>query len=302
MSQEDSLNMLDKYFMPGRVTQIIGESPSLKESFLSIYLAYKAMKDYRKTIFIFSKPTLNIRYIYEVHKNFEKESFSEENLEKLYLFFEFIKYESMGDFIMKNLPALLEKEKTVSTVVVNNLNNYFSTTSYKFTRDPKQYSSQLMFLAKKFGLNVIYLNDIFFYCETKFLYNINNFNYNQENLLGSIDRNNDENKIVTQDNRNNNITSNRNVVNNNYINIVENINEIEEYYNKEPVNYDIISEYCSHILFAEMRKPRLFYGNFAEEDFIEQGIFRVIKSNHKPHKNYLVTINKKDFTYNIEVC
>ena len=132
--------------------------------------------------------------------------------------------------------------------------------------------------------------------------NINNFNYNQENLLGSIDRNNDENKIVTQDNRNNNITSNRNVVNNNYINIVENINEIEEYYNKEPVNYDIISEYCSHILFAEMRKPRLFYGNFAEEDFIEQGIFRVIKSNHKPHKNYLVTINKKDFTYNIEVC
>ena len=79
MSQENSLNMLDKYFMPGRVTQIIGESPSLKESFLSIYLAYKAMKDYRKTIFIFSKPTLNIRYIYEVHKNFEKESFSEEN-------------------------------------------------------------------------------------------------------------------------------------------------------------------------------------------------------------------------------
>ena len=114
--------------------------------------------------------------------------------------------------------------------------------------------------------------------------NINNFNYNQENLLGPIDRNNDENKIVTQDNRNNNITSNRNVVNNNYINIVENINEIEEYYNKEPVNYDIISEYCSHILFAEMRKPRLFYGNFAEEDFIEQGIFRVIKSNHTPKK------------------
>jgi len=301
MSQENSLNMLDKYFLPGRVTQIIGESPSLKESFLSIYLAYKTMKDSTKTIFIFSKPTLNIRYIYEAHKKYDKD-FSEENLEKLYLFFEFIKYESMGDFIMKNLPVLLEKEKTVSTVVVNNLNNYFSTTSYKFTRDPKLYSSQLMFLAKRFGVNVIYLNDIFFYCETKFLYNVNNLNYNQENLLGGMDRNNDENNNVTQENRNNNITSNRNAVNNNYINIVENINEIEEYYNKEPVNNDIISEYCSHTLFAEMRKPRLFYGNFAEEDYIEQGMFRVIKSNHRPHKNYLVTINKKDFTYNIEVC
>ena len=301
MSQENSLNMLDKYFMPGRVTQIIGESPSLKESFLSIYLAYKTMKDSTKTIFIFSKPTLNMRYIYEAHKKYDKD-FSEANLEKLYLFFEFIKYESMGDFIMKNLPVLLEKEKTVSTVVVNNLNNYFSTTSYKFTRDPKLYSSQLMFLAKRFGVNVIYLNDIFFYCETKFLYNVNNFNYNQENLLGGMDRNNDENNIVTQENRNNNILINRNAVNNNYINIVENINEIEEYYNKEPVNNDIISEYCSHSLFAEMRKPRLFYGNFAEEDYIEQGMFRVVKSNHRPHKNYLVTINKKDFTYNIEVC
>jgi len=301
MSQENSLNMLDKYFMPGRVTQIIGESPSLKESFLSIYLAYKTMKDSTKTIFIFSKPTLNMRYIYEAHKKYDKD-FSEANLEKLYLFFEFIKYESMGDFIMKNLPVLLEKEKTVSTVVVNNLNNYFSTTSYKFTRDPKLYSSQLMFLAKRFGVNVIYLNDIFFYCETKFLYNVNNFNYNQENLLGGMDRNNDENNNVTQENRNHNITSNRNAVNNNYINILENINEIEEYYNKEPVNNDIISEYCSHTLFAEMRKPRLFYGNFAEEDYIEQGMFRVIKSNHRPHKNYLVTINKKDFTYNIEVC
>ena len=301
MSQENSLNMLDKYFLPGRVTQIIGESPSLKESFLSIYLAYKTMKDSTKTIFIFSKPTLNMRYIYEAHKKYDKD-FSEENLEKLYLFFEFIKYESMGDFIMKNLPVLLEKEKTVSTVVVNNLNNYFSTTSYKFTRDPKLYSSQLMFLAKRFGVNVIYLNDIFFYCETKFLYNANNFNYNQENLLGGMDRNNDENNNVTQEKRNNNITSNRNAVNNNYINIVENINEIEEYYNKEPVNNDIISEYCSHTLFAEMRKPRLFYGNFAEEDYIEQGMFRVVKSNHRPHKNYLVTINKKDFTYNIEVC
>ena len=301
MSQENSLNMLDKYFMPGRVTQIIGESPSLKESFLSIYLAYKTMKDSTKTIFIFSKPTLNMRYIYEAHKKYDKD-FSEANLEKLYLFFEFIKYESMGDFIMKNLPVLLEKEKTVSTVVVNNLNNYFSTTSYKFTRDPKLYSSQLMFLAKRFGVNVIYLNDIFFYCETKFLYNVNNFNYNQENLLGGMDRNNDENNNVTQENRNNKITINRNAVNNNYINIVENINEIEEYYNKEPVNNDIISEYCSHTLFAEMRKPRLFYGNFAEEDYIEQGMFRVVKSNHRPHKNYLVTINKKDFTYNIEVC
>ena len=300
MSQEDSLNMLEKYFKPGRITQIIGESPSLKESFLSIYLAYKTAKNCTKTIFINSKPTLNIRYIYEVHKKLEKEAFSEENLEKLYLFFEFIKYDSMGDFIMKNLPVLLEKEKTVSTVVVNNLNNFFSTTSYKYTHDPKLYSNQLMFLAKKFGINVIYLNDIFFYCETKFLYNMNNTYYNQErNNEQIIDGNNN---IITQEIMNNNISSNTNVVNNNYINIVENINEIEEYYNKEPVNCDIISEYCSHTLIAEMRKQRLFYGNFSEEDFIEQGVFRVVKSNYKPHKNYLVTINKKDFTYNIELC
>ena len=299
MSQEDSLNMLDKYFQPGRITQIIGESPSLKESFISIYIAHKAIKTCTKVIYIYSKPTLNMRYIYETHKKFDK-NFSEENAEKQYSFFEFIKFDSMGDFILKRLPEILEKEKTVSTIVLNNLNNFISTTSYKFTHDPKIFCSQLMLLARKYGINIIYLNDIFYYCETKFLYNAYNNYYNQErNNEQIIDGNNN---IITQENRNNNIISNTNVVNNNYINIVENLNEIEEYYNKEPVNCDIISEYCSHTLFAEMRKQRLFYGNFSEEDFIEQGIFRVVKSNYKPHKNYLITINKKDFSYNIELC
>ncbi len=293
MSQEDSLNMFEKYFKPGRITQIIGESTSLKESFVSIYTAYKAIKTCTKVIYITSKPTLNIRYIYEVHKNLEKDSFSEENLEKQYLFFEFIKFDSMGDFILKNLPVLLEKEKTVSTVIINNLNNFFTTTSFKFTHDPKIYSYQLMYLAKKFGINVIYLNDIYFYCETKFLTYENNSNNNEQNQNIERDIN-----VATQDRVNNiNIL---NSVNNNYINI-EDKNDVEEYYNKEPVNSDMISEYCSHTLIAESRKQRLFYGNFAEEDYIEQGIFRVVKSNYKPHKSYLVTINKQDFTYNIEI-
>ena len=301
MSQENSLNIMEKYFKPGRITQLIGQNSSLKENFISVYLAYKTVKNCTKTIFIYSKPTLNIRYIYEIHKQVEKESFSEENLEKLYLFFEFIKFDSMGEFIMKNLPALLEKEKTVSHVVINNLNNFFSTTSYKYTHNPKIYNIHLMNLARKFGINIIYLNDIFFYCETKFLYNVNINNYNQENVLGM--KNNDQNNNNEGDN--NDIRNKENLnkyVNNNYINIVENVNEIEEYYNKEPVNSDLISEFCSHILFAEPRKQRAFFGNFSEEDFIEQGVIRVVKSNHKPHQNYLVTINKKDFTYNIEIC
>ena len=300
MSQENSLNMMDKYFKPGRITQIIGESTSLKENFISIYIANKTIKDSTKTIFIYSKPTLNKRYIYEAHKKYDKD-FSEENLEKLYLFFEFIKFDSMGDFILKNLPMLLEKEKTVSTVVINNLNNYFSTTSYKYTHDPKIYCNQILLLAKKFGINFIYLNDIFFYCETKFLFNVNNFNMNKQNKEGD----NDIEMQDKQDNRvinNNNIINNVNVVNNNYINIEENINEIEEYYNREPVNSDMISEYCSHTLYAESKKQKLLIGNLSEEDYNEQGIFKVIKSNYKPHKNYLVTINKKDLTYFIETC
>ena len=308
MSQEDSLNMLDKYFQPGRITQIIGESPSLKESFISIYIAHKAIKTCTKVIYIYSKPTLNMRYMYETHKKFDK-NFSEENAEKQYSFFEFIKFDSMGDFILKRLPEILEKEKTISTIVLNNLNNFISTTSYKFTHDPKIFCSQLMLLARKYGINVIYLNDIFYYCETKFLYNVNNINYNPELLnRKNLDKNNDENKDDKDDKDDDmNIQGIANMnlnyingVNNNYINIEEN-NEIEEYYNKEPVNSDLISEYCSHTLIAESRKPRLFYGNFSEEDFIEQGILRVVKSNYKPHKNYLVTIDKKDFTYNIEI-
>ena len=307
MSQENSLNMLDKYFKPGRITQIIGEMTSLKESFISIYTAYKVAKTCTKVIYICSKPTLNMRYIYEVHKNVEKDSFSEDNLEKQYLFFEFIKFDSMGDFILNHLPVLLEKEKTVSTVIINNLNNFFSTTSYKFTHDPKIYCSQLMFLAKKFGINVIYLNDIFFYCETKFLQNLNNYNYNPELFLTknngqNLPQNNkerDNNDNATEDNNSN--KNNFNIINNNYINLEENNDEIEEYYNREPVNSDMVSEYCSHTLIAESRKQRFFYGNSIEDDYIEQGIFRVVKSKYKPHQNYLVTINKKDFTYNIEI-
>ena len=305
MSQENSLNMLEKYFKPGRITQIIGEMKSLKESFVSIYTAHKAAKDCTKVIYICSKPTLNMRYIYEVHKNIEKDSFSEENLEKQYLFFEFIKFDSMGDFILNHLPILLEKEKTVSTVIINNLNNFFTTYSYKFTHDPKIYCSQLMFLARKFGINVIYLNDIFYYCETKFLQKFNNYNNpelplnkNNEQILeqNNKERNNDN---LTQDNTNN--KNNYNFINNIYMNPEENNDEIEEYYNKEPVNSDMVSEYCSHTLIAESRKQRNFYGNIDDDDCIEQGIFRVVKSKYKPHQNYLVTINKKDFTYNIEV-
>ena len=305
MSQENSLNMLDKYFKPGRITQIIGEMTSLKESFISIYTAYKAAKTCTKVIYICSKPTLNMRYIYEVHKNVEKDSFSEENLEKQYLFFEFIKFDSMGDFILNHLPILLEKEKTVSTVIINNLNNFFSTTSYKFTHDPKIYCSQLMFLAKKFGINVIYLNDIFYYCETKFLFNLNNYNpelFLNKNNEQNLEKNNGqskerENDNVTQDNNNKN---NFYIINNNYMNPEENNDEIEDYYNKEPVNSDMVSEYCSPTLIAESRKPRYLYGNNIEDDLIEQGIFRVVKSKYKPHQNYLVTINKQDFSYNIE--
>ena len=309
MSQENSLNMLEKYFKPGRITQIIGESSSLKESFISIYIAHKAISSCTKVIFITSKPTLNMRYIYEVHKNIEKENFNEENLEKKYLFFEFIKFDSMGDFILKNLPILLEKEKTVSTVIINNLNNFFSTSSYRATHDPKTYCIQLLFLAKKYGINVIYLNDIFFYCETKFLYNINNNNYNPElfsmiknkNMEISKDQiQNKDNDISMEDNINNNNTNLVNNINNNYLNSEEN-DDIEEYYNKEPVNSDIFAEYCSHTLIAEIRKQRYFYGNFGEEDYIEQGVFRVVKSNYKPHQNYLVTLDKKNFSYNIEV-
>ena len=292
MSQENPLNVIEKYFKPGRITQIIGESTSLKESFVSIYIANKTIKNSTKTIFIYSKPTLNKRYIYEMHKKYEKD-FSEENLEKLYLFFEFIKYDSMGDFILKNLHTLLEKEKTVSTVVINNLNNFFSTTTYKYTHDPKIYCTQLLFLAKKYGINIIYLNDIFFYCETKFLLNINNFN-----VMQNEEQNRDGENDIMRDK----YSSNINIVNNNYINFEENVNEVEEYYNKEPVNSDMISEYCSHTLIAESRKQRMFFGNFSDEDCVEQGIFRVVKSNYKPHQNYLVTINKNDFSYMVEIC
>ena len=120
----------------------------------------------------------------------------------------------MGDFLLNRLPDILEKEKTVSTLILNNLNNFFSTTSYKYTHDPKTYCIQLLFLAKKFGINVIYLNDIFYYCETKFLLNLNNINYNPElqrdknNEEPNQEDKNNDNEIVNQDNNMNNINLN----------------------------------------------------------------------------------------------
>lgn len=297
MSQENSLNMLDKYFKPRRITQIIGESSSLKESFISIYIAYKAIETSSKIIFIYSKPNIYLNYIYQVHKNFEKEKFPSNYLKEQYFFFEFVKFDSMGEFILKNLPILLEKEKNVSTIILNNLNNFFSSNSYKFSHDHRIYSNQLLYLARKYNLNIIYLNDFFYYCETKFLSNRNNINY--------IDPNNNINEIKSN---NNNININmeekindNNKYDDNKENEDDNNNEIESYYNKEPVNSDLLAEYCSHILIAENRKQRAYYGSFGEDDCIEQGIFRVIKSNYKPHQKYLVTINKKNFSYNIEI-
>ena len=298
MSQENSLNMLEKYFQPQRITQIIGESNSLKESFVSVYIAHKAINTSSKIIFICSKPTLNLRYIYEVHKNIEKENFSPEKVEKKYLFFEFIKYDSMGEFILKNLPILLEKEKTVSTIIINNLNNFFSTTSYKFLHDHRIFGNQLLNLARKYNLNIIYLNDFFYYCETKFLNNRNNINYidpNNPNSLNILYKRNlkeerdDDNDINMKDNNNGDNEEE------------ENNNEIEDYYNKEPINYDILAEFCSHILIAENKKPKMYFANFIQEDFMEKGVFRVVKSNYKSHLKYLVTIKKNDFSYNIEI-
>ena len=83
MSQENSLNMLEKYFQPQRITQIIGDSNSIKESFIPIYLAHKTLNTSFKIIFIYSKPTLNVRYIYEFRKYLEKNNFAKsEDLEK----------------------------------------------------------------------------------------------------------------------------------------------------------------------------------------------------------------------------
>lgn len=292
MSQENSLNMLDKYFQPQRITQLIGDSASIKESFISIYLAHKALKTSSKIIFIYSKTSLNMRYMYEFHKIMEKNSenkLSEKDLEEKYLFFEFIKYNSMGEFINNNLPTILQKVKNVSTIVLNNLNNFFSTTTYRFLHDQRILGNHLLYLSRKFNLNIIYLNDYFYYCETKFLNNRNNINY--------MDPNNPNNP------------NNQNKDNSEDINMKDNINEdneeenneIEDYYNKEPINYDIFAEFCSHIIFVESRKPKLYYENFGGEDYIEQSVFKIIKSNYKPHQKYLVTINKKDFSYNIEI-
>jgi hypothetical protein len=293
MLKENSQNMLEKYFLPKRITQIIGDSLSMKESFIPVYLANKAVETSSKIILIYSKNTLNLRYFYEFHKILEKTGkypFSEDEFEKKYLFFEFIKYDSMGDFIFNHLPKILEREKTVSTIVLNNLNNYFSTKSFKFQQDHRKLGKHLLDISKKYNLNIIYLNDYFYYLETKFLKNRNNINYVDPNNQNVNNINKDNNKL--EENRENNSENEEEEEEN---------NEIEDYYNKEPINFDILGEFCSHILFFESRKPRAYYGNFGNEDLIEQSEIKILKSNYKPHKKYLVTLNKKFFSYNIEI-
>lgn len=293
MLKENSQNLLEKFFQPKRLTQIIGDSTSMKESFIPVYLAQKAVETSSKIIIIYSKATLNIRYFYEYHKMLEKTGkypFSEDEFEKKYLFFEFMKYDLIGDFISNSLPKILEKEKTVSTIVLNNFNNYFSMKSFKYQIDHRKIGKQLLDISRKYNLNVIYLNDYFYYCETKFLKNRNNINY--------IDPNNQNVNNINKDNNYNNDEEN---MENNSENEEEEEEKIEDYYNKEPINFDILGEYCSHILFFESRKLRVYYGNFGNEDLIEQSEIKVLKSNYKPQKKYLVTLNKKFFSYNIEI-
>lgn len=281
---ENDQNMLDKYFKPGRITQIIGENSSLKECFTSVFFAHKAFNSNKKIVFILSKLTMNKRYIYKIYEQKLSQAKTEkekirliQNVENQFLFFEFLKYESMGNFLINELPILLDKEKDISTLVINNLNNFFSTSSYKLTHDRRKYLFQLVQLAQKYQLRVIYLNDFFYYCETKFL---NKFNYNND-----INKKNEEYLENKEENDDNYEGKN---------------NEIEDFYTKEPINCDIFAEHCSHILIAENKRPKFTLGNNLEDDFIEQGIFKVIKSNYKPHQKYLVTINKNDFSYNIE--
>jgi len=293
MTKENSKDILEKYFQPRRVTQIIGDSLSMKESFIPVYLAQKAVETSSKIILIYSKTTINIRYFYEFHKNLEKTGkypFSEDELEKKYLIFEFIKYDSMGDFIFNSLPIILEKEKTVSTIVINNFNNYFSTKSFKFQQDHRKLGKQLLDISRKYNLNIIYLNDYFYYCETKFLKNRNNINY--------IDQNTPNGNNINKENKDNNNVEDINMENNSENEEEENT-EIEDYYNKEPINFDILGEFCSHILFFESRKPKN-YENFRYDDLIEQSEIKVLKTNYEKHKKYLVTLNKKYFSYNIE--
>ena len=295
MLKENSQNMLEKYFLPQRITQIIGDSLSMKESFIPVYLAHKAVETSSKIILIYSKTTLNIRYFYEFHKMLEKTGkypFSEDEFEKKYLLFEFIKYDSMGDFIFNHLPKILEKEKTVSTIVINNLNKYFSTKSYKFQQDHRKLGKQLLDISRKYNLNIIYLNDYFYYRETKFLKNRNNINYIDPNIQNV-------NNNINKDNNNNN-NGQENMEDNSENEEEEENYEIEDYYNKEPINFDILGEFCSHILFFESRKPRISIGYFRDEDLIEQSEIKILKSNYKPHKKYLITLDKNCFSYNIE--
>ena len=288
--QENGLNNLDKYFAPKRITQIIGESGSLKESFISIYLANKINNTQKKVIFIYSKTTINIRYIYNYHlKQSEKINNEKckkeyiESKEHQYLFFQFMKSDNIGDFIVKKLNVLLEEQKSVAYIVINNLNNFFSFNSYR--KEDRILANNLLYLARKFNLNIIYLNDFFYNCETKFINeknDCNNYLNNEKNNL------NDDLEIENGDSsqkKNNEEMDN---------------SEIEDYYNKLPILFDKLAEHCSHILIAENKKKKNFYRNEDEDDLIEEGEFKVIKSNYKPHQRYMITIDKKDFSYNIE--
>ena len=304
MSKENSFNMLDKYFKPKRITQIIGESSSLKESFLSIYLAHKISKTKTKLIYISSKSTINLRYIYETHKKIEGGNFSPNKIDKLYFFFQFLKFDSMGNFVLNKLPSLLEKEKNVSTIVINNFNNFTSTVSFKYQYDISVYWRELSYFARKYNLNIIYINDIYYYCETKFLSNKNNINYMDpesrelmdEKIMEKKKKKNDENPNNSENEENNNNDDDEMKEEED-----DESNLIEKYFTKEPINSDINAQFCVHVLYAENRKQKGYFGNFGEDDYIEQGIFKVVKSNYKPLQTYLVTINKKDFTYNIEI-
>ena len=293
--QENGLNNLDKYFAPKRITQIIGESESLKESFIPIYIANKINNTQKKVIFIYSKTTLNFRYIYNFHLK-QSEKINDENKKKeyinskeyQYLFFEFTKSDNIGNFITKKLNELLEEQKTVSYIVINNLNDYFSFNSFR--KEDRIAANNLFYLARKFNLNIIYLNDFFYYCETKFINEKNDCNnyLNNENNLNNAQPLNDDIEIENGD-----YTAKKS-------DEEADNNEIEDYFNKVPILFDKLAEHCSHILIAENKKKKNFYRNEDEDDLIEEGEFKVIKSNYKPHQRYMVTIDKKDFSYNIE--
>ena len=61
------------------LVELGGDNNSIKESFIPIYLAHKTLNNSSKIIFIYSKPTLKVRYIYEFRKFLEKKNVSKED-------------------------------------------------------------------------------------------------------------------------------------------------------------------------------------------------------------------------------